>query len=122
MASFIDALDVGRVAAVALTSNGHAGKAYTLTGPTAFGIAEAAATIGKVTRRVIRYVDVPEAAARSAMLGAGMPEWMTDAMMELHAIDKAGYAAVVTDDVAKVTGKPARSFADYAAANAASWQ
>jgi uncharacterized protein YbjT (DUF2867 family) len=121
-ASFIDALDVGRVAAVALTSSGHGGKAYTLTGPTAFGIAEAAATIGKATGRTIRYVDVPESAAKSAMLAAGMPEWMTDAMMELHAIDKAGYAAVVTDDVAKLTGKPARTFAEYAAESAASWK
>jgi len=121
-ASFIDALDVGRVAAVALTSGGHAGKAYALTGPAAFGIAEAANAIGNATGRTIRYVDVPEAAARSSMLGAGMPEWMTDGMMELHAIDKAGYAAAVTDDVATLTGKPARSFAEYAAENAASWK
>ena len=119
--SFVDAVDVGRVAAAALTSDGHAGKAYTLTGPAALGIAEAAAIIGKVTGRVLRYVDVGEAAARGGMLGAGIPEWMTDAMMELHAIDKAGYAATVSDDVAKVTGKPARSFAEFAAANAASW-
>jgi uncharacterized protein YbjT (DUF2867 family) len=121
-ASFIDALDVGRAAAVVLTSSGHAGKAYTLTGPAAFGIAEAAATIGKVTGRPIRYVDVPESAARSAMLGAGTPAWMTDAMMELHAIAKAGYAAVVTDDVANLTGTPARTFAEYAKENAASWR
>ncbi len=47
---------------------------------------------------------------------------MTDAMMDLHAIAKAGYAAVVTDDVANLTGKPARTFADYAAENAASWR
>ena len=119
--SFIDALDVGRVAAVALTSGDHAGKAYTLTGPAAFGVDEAAATLGKVTGRAIRYVDVPEADARRGMLGAGMPEWMTDAMMELHAIDKAGYAALVTDDVAQLTGTPARTFAAYAAENAARW-
>jgi uncharacterized protein YbjT (DUF2867 family) len=121
-ASFIDALDVGRAAAVVLTSSGHAGKAYTLTGPAAFGIAEAAATIARVTGRLIRYVDVAESAARSAMLGAGTPAWMTDAMMELHAIAKAGYAAVVTDDVANLTGTPARTFAEYAKENAASWR
>ena len=122
VASFIDAVDVGRVAAVALTEPGHAGKAYTLTGPAAFGIAEAAATLGRVTGRTITYVDVPEAAARAAMLEASVPAWMADAMLELHAIDKAGYATVVTDEVARLTGAPPRSFAEFAAANAASWR
>ena len=120
--SFIDAVDIGRVAAVTLTEAGHTGKAHVLTGPEAFGIADAAAAIGKAAGRKITYVDVPEAAAKGAMLGLGMPEWMVDAMLELHAIDKAGYAAVVTDDVAKLTGKPPRSFADYVAENAAIWK
>lgn len=78
--------------------------------------------LSSVSGRNISYVDVPESAARSAMLGLGMPAWMVDAMLELHAIDKAGYAAVVTDDVAKSTGTPARSFADFAKEYAASWQ
>lgn len=119
--SFIDGRDVGRVAAVALTEAGHAGKAYTLTGPAAFGIGEAASTIARVTGRKVAYIDVPEAAAKSAMLGAGMPLWMVDAMMELHAIDKAGYAASVNDEVARITGTPARSFADFAKDHAAAW-
>lgn len=118
-ASFIDAVDVGRVAAVALTESGHAGKAYTLTGPAAFTIAEAAETLSRVAKRKITYVDVPESAARKGMLDAGVPAWMADAMLELHAIDKAGYAAVVTDDVARITGTPPRSFAAFAEANAA---
>lgn len=113
--SFIDARDIARVAAVVLTTPGHDGKAYTLTGPAVFGIGEAAATIGKATGRKITYVDVPEDAARGAMLGAGLPAWMVDAMMELHAIDKAGYAAEVNDEVARLTGTPARSFEAFAA-------
>lgn len=120
--SFIDAVDVGRVGAVALTEPGHARKAYTLTGPAAFTLREAAATLSKVTGRTITYVDVPEAAAKSAMVGHGMPGWMVDAMMELHAIDKAGYAAVVTDDVANVTGSAPRSFESFATDNAARWK
>jgi uncharacterized protein YbjT (DUF2867 family) len=119
--SFIDGRDVGRVAALALVEDGHAGKAYTLTGPAAFSIKEAAATIAKVSGRKISYVDVPEAAAKGAMLGAGMPEWMADGMMELHGIDKAGYASLVNDEVAKLTGTPARSFEDFAKEHAARW-
>jgi uncharacterized protein YbjT (DUF2867 family) len=120
--SFIAAGDVGRVAAEALTKPEHEGKAYTLTGPAAFTIAEAARVIGEVTGRAIRYVDVPEAAAEKAMLDQGMPGWMVSAMMELHGIDKAGYAAVVTDAVQTITGQPPVSFPSFAQKHAARWK
>ncbi|MFY0526230.1 hypothetical protein ACN28I_24880 [Archangium gephyra] len=58
-------------------------------------------------------MDVPEAAANKAMLDMGMPAWMVDAMMDLHGIDKAGYAAEVMDAV---------SFAQFARQHAASWK
>ena len=119
--SFIDGRDVARVAALALTTDGHEGKAYTLTGPAAFTIAEAAATIGEVTGRTVRYVDVPEQAARDAMLGLGMPAFAVDAMMELHAIDKAGHAAAVTPEVERLTGTAPRSFRAFAEAHRARW-
>jgi len=51
-----------------------------------------------------------------------MPAWMVDGMMELHAIDKAGYAAQVTDTVQKVTGRAPVSFAQFAKQNAAAWK
>ncbi len=120
--SFIDARDVGAVAAAVLTSGGHEQKAYVPTGPEAFTIAQAASTISEVTGRTIKYVDVPEAAAKKAMLDMGIPAWMVDAMSELHAIDKAGYATQVTDDVKTLTGRAPRSFRDFAKDNAAKWK
>jgi uncharacterized protein YbjT (DUF2867 family) len=120
--SFIAGSDVAAVAAAALTSAGHENKAYTLTGPEAFTIAQAAATLGEVSGRKVHYVDVPEAAAHKGMLDLGMPAWMVDAMMELHGIDKAGYAAQVTDSVQKVTGRAPVSFAQFAQQNAARWK
>lgn len=122
--SFVDGRDVGACIASALAASGteHHGKAYVPTGPAAITIADAAATIGKVTGRATKYVDVPEDAAKKAMLGMGMPAWMVDAMMELHGIDKAGYAALVTGDVQKLTGKAPRSFEDFARDNAAKWR
>jgi uncharacterized protein YbjT (DUF2867 family) len=120
--SFIAGADIAAVAAAALTSGGHENKAYTLTGPEAFTIAQAAATIGEVTGRKLQFVDVPEQAAHKAMLDAGMPAWMVDAMMELHGINKAGYATQVTDAVQKVTGHAPTSFAQFAQQNAARWK
>ncbi|MFO0761531.1 MAG: SDR family oxidoreductase [Byssovorax sp.] len=120
--SFVAGADIGAVAAEALTKDGHAGKAYTLTGPSALTIGDAARTISEVSGRAVRYVDVPEDAARQAMLGMGMPAWMVDGMMELHAIDKAGYAAVVTDAVKTVTGRDATPFPAFAQKHAARWK
>ena len=120
--SFIAGGDIAEIASIALTSSVHEGEAYELTGPAAIGITHAAATIGEVSGRTVQYVDVPEAAARKAMLDFGAPAWMTDAMMELHAIDKAGYAAATNDTFEKLAGRPPTSFADFARKNAAAWK
>jgi uncharacterized protein YbjT (DUF2867 family) len=120
--SFIAGSDIAEVAVLALTSGGHENKAYELTGPEAFTITQAAATLSEVSGRKVHYVDVPEAAARKAMLDMHMPEWMVDAMMELHGIDKAGYAAQVTDAVRAVTGHAPVSFAQFARKHAAAWK
>ncbi len=120
--SFIAGEDIGRVAAAALTDAGHENQAYTLTGPTALTIGDATKVMSEVSGRAVRYVDVPEAAAKKAMLDMGMPEWMVDGMMELHAIDKAGYAAVVTDTVKAVTGQSPLSFPAFAQKHAGRWK
>ena len=120
-ASFVDARDIGAVAAETLTQVGHEGITYDLTGPEALGIADIARILSSVAGREIRYVDVPEAAARDAMLQAQIPEWQVDALLELHAINKQGLWADVTSDVEKVTGRPATHFAHFARDHASSF-
>src|SRR5437762_7182457 len=113
-ASFVDARDIAALAAEALTSEGHDGKTYTLTGSAALGIAEVASILSEVTGSEINYVDVPESAARDGMLQAGLPQWQVDALMELHAGNKQNRWSAVTSDIEKVTGKPATSFGQFA--------
>lgn len=113
-ASFIDTRDIAAVAAEALTGNGHDGKIHTLTGPAALGIAEVAQILSKASGRDIKYVDVPESAARDGMLGAGLPPGQVDELMELHAINKQGLWSAVTSDVEEVTGRPATSSEQFA--------
>ena len=116
--SFVAPSDVGEVAAAVLTSDAHLGKVYTPTGPDAFTASEIAATLSSAWGRQIRYVDVAESAARAGMAQAGLPDWMNDAMMELHAICKAGWVGAVTNDVKTVTGRAPMSFREFAAAHA----
>ena len=113
-ASFVDARDVASVAAQALTNEAHQNKIYTLTGPAALSIDEVARALSHVAGREIRYVDVPESAARDAMLNTGMAEWQVDSLMELHAINKQSRWNTITSDVQEVTGKPAIDFREFA--------
>ena len=111
--SWVDGRDVGEAAAVALTSPGHEGKAYDLTGPEALSDAEVTALFSKATGKTITYFDVPESAAREAMAGMHTPSWLIDGFMELHGIIKNGYAAAVASDLEKVLGHTPRTFARY---------
>ena len=113
-ASFVDTRDIANVAAKALTSDGHEGKIYTLTGPATLGIAEVALILSEVAGREFKYVDVPEAAARDGMLQAGVPPWQVELVLELHAINKQNRWSAVTSDVEKVTGTPPTDFAQFA--------
>ncbi|HZE89355.1 MAG TPA: SDR family oxidoreductase [Verrucomicrobiae bacterium] len=109
----VDTRDIAAVAAVALTGPGHEGKAYDITGPEALSFADLAAKVGAATGRSVKYVDVPPAAAKQAMLGMGMKEWMADNMIAIYGGFAEGHAAAVTDIVPRVTGRPGRTFDQF---------
>jgi hypothetical protein len=48
------------------------------------------------------------------MLEFRVPEWLVDALLELHAVDKLGRKAAMTTIIQDVLGRPPRSFADFA--------
>jgi uncharacterized protein YbjT (DUF2867 family) len=120
--AFIDTRDIAAVAAKALTEPGHEGKEYTLTGPEALSYADVAQIISEASGRQIRFVDVPEAAARQGMLGAGMPEWMVNVILELNAWTKSDGGAEITTTVQEILGRPARTFREFARDYAAQWK
>ncbi|BDI29171.1 NAD(P)-dependent oxidoreductase [Capsulimonas corticalis] len=120
-ASFVDTRDIAAVAAKALTEPGHEGKIYEITGPEAISYTEIAEQLSTVTGRTISFVPVPEEAVRDGMVAAGAPEALADALVELFQLYEAGYAGRVLPTVEEITGKPARTFAQYAADYAAAF-
>jgi hypothetical protein len=62
----------------------------------------------------VSYVDVPADAFKQAMVGAGTPAAYADAYLDLIRYYRQGTAATVSDDVRHVTGKPPRSFEQFA--------
>lgn len=102
---YVDTRDIAAVGIEALTGEGHEGKVYDLTGPEALSNYEVAQQLSEVTGRQVEFVDVPEADARQAMEAQGTPEWLTNAMMELHHVYKSGYSNQTTNTVEQVTGR-----------------
>jgi uncharacterized protein YbjT (DUF2867 family) len=118
----IDPTDIGAVAVRALTTPGHEGKAYTLTGPNSMSAAQYAAALSSVLGKPVKFVDVPPEAARDTMLKTGMPPVYVDALMDLLAAMKSGKTDVVTDTVEKVTGRKAGTFEAWARRNIAAFK
>jgi uncharacterized protein YbjT (DUF2867 family) len=113
--SLVDVRDIAAVAVAALTEPGHQGKAYDVTGPESLSMAELAGKLSAAAGKAVRYVDVPPAAARAAMIGMGLPEWMADGLVELYAEFAAGKYAAVSSVVRQATGTPGRTFDTFAA-------
>ena len=118
----IDPRDIASVAAKCLTEPGHEGKTYDLTGPEALSMQEQAKILGDAIGKPVKYVDVPDAAAKDSMLGMGMPPIMVDAMLEFTNLVRSGGAAFVSDAVKTVTGKPGRTWAAWCKENAAAFK
>jgi uncharacterized protein YbjT (DUF2867 family) len=112
--SWIDPRDVGAVAAKVITTPGHAGKIYTLTGGEPIDVNTAVRFISEAVGRNISFVDVPESAARDSMKKASMPDWAVQSMMELFSIWKNNHAAMSTMDVEMLLGRKPLGFQQFA--------
>ena len=110
----IDVRDIADVALKVLTSEGHEGKTYILTGPASISFHEVANGLSKAIGKEVTYVDVPSEAARESIVGMGVPEWIADGYIELFEGFSEGYADSTTPHVEQLTGHPARSFENFA--------
>jgi len=119
--ALIDERDIAAVAVRALTGDGHDGARYLLSGPAVLTQAEQLAAIGQALGRELHWEDLPRQAALEALAAA----WGDPAFAET-ALDAwewfVDHPETVTSVVQDVTGAPARSFADWAAANAAAFR
>jgi uncharacterized protein YbjT (DUF2867 family) len=112
--SAIDVRDIAAVAVAALSEEGHEGKTYDLTGPEALSHGEMAEKLSGVLGRRIDFVDVPPEAMRETLISVGLPVWQADGLIEDYAHYSRGEASEVATGVQDATGKPPRSFDDFA--------
>ncbi|MFI0897504.1 SDR family oxidoreductase [Streptomyces sp. NPDC020983] len=115
----IDPADIAAVAALVLTTGGHEGKVYELTGAELFTVAEQAAVISATIGRTItaRPVGTPEEAV-AARFPNGAPPALAEAVVEgfrLMREDTEGYR---TGTVEELLGRGPATFADWCARHA----
>lgn len=107
--AMIDARDVGEVAAVVLTTEGHAGQTYRLTGPELIDFYEVAARMSAVLDRPLSYVAQSPEAFREVLGQFIQSAWQLDAVCELFAEIAAGSLEEQTSTTADLLGRPAVS-------------
>jgi uncharacterized protein YbjT (DUF2867 family) len=119
--SFIDAADIGRVAAVALTADQAPAPLLELTGPEPLTWFEVAQLMSDVLGREIAHVPTPTDALAQGMRALGRPEWLVGHVVELAVLTSEPKAAEVTDTVEDVTGRPPRSLTEFLTDNASAF-
>ncbi len=114
--AMVDPADIAAVAAAALTTAGHDGRVYTVSGPQALRPADRARILGEVLGRDLRFEGQPDDEARTEM-SASMPAEYVDAFFDFY-VQGTLDESQPTPDVAEVTGRPPRTFRQWAQAHA----
>jgi uncharacterized protein YbjT (DUF2867 family) len=110
----VDERDIAAVAVHALCEDRSTGADYVLTGPESLSQLEQVSTIGRVIGRSLKIEEIsPEGARRELHL----PAMLLDAWAAAI-----GQPAFVTSTVAEITGRPARTFLDWATDHAAEFR
>ncbi|NDL58283.1 NAD(P)H-binding protein [Phytoactinopolyspora mesophila] len=115
--SLVHEADLAAVAVLALLDDQHVGQAYALTGPELVSQADQVHIIGEAVGRTVRWEELSREEAHEQLLA----EWGDPGFVQ-GALD--AWAAMVdspepvTTTVERVTGKPARTFRQWAADHA----
>lgn len=112
--------DIAAVAACALTQDGHTGQNYRVTGPEALTPAERSGVLSEVIGRPIRHIQLTEEQERERLATHGFGDDYVEFGIHL-AINPPEAAGQVLDTVPRITGRPSRTFTQWAHENATAW-
>jgi NAD(P)H dehydrogenase (quinone) len=128
--AFVSKKDCVAVAATVLTTPGHEGAVYEITGPELLSFRDAAALAAEIGGRPIEYVVVSHEEKQASFDAMGIPRkyvegvlhaqsgpWASDEMMSYERALGEGYFAVCSHHVQMITGRPALSLRDVFIAN-----
>jgi NAD(P)H dehydrogenase (quinone) len=117
----VAAHDVADVIATILADPAaHIGKVYELTGPRSEDLTAMAAEYSQALGRPVRYVDVPyQHWVDQDLRPLGLPDHLFDHLATMARLHAEGRYDRVTQDIEKITGRPASSVGEFVKANPA---
>ncbi|HWE64902.1 MAG TPA: SDR family oxidoreductase [Chloroflexota bacterium] len=115
--AWIDPHDIAAVATRVLTEDGHAGRAYLLSGPQALSPREQAAILAAALGTAIEFIDLPPAQVRAAMIAQGMPPARADVVLSARESSAMSLGKTVFPTVEQITGRPPHTYAEWVAAH-----
>jgi NAD(P)H dehydrogenase (quinone) len=120
--AFISKRDCVESAVAVLTTPGHEGAVYEITGPELLTFGDCARIAAEVTGKPIRFVNVSHEAMQARFDAAGVPRrhvegtvhqaagaWGSEEMMSYERGIREGYFAIASHHVKLLTGRPART-------------
>lgn len=115
--SFISRRDCAATAAAVLTTEGHQGMSYDVTGPAAITYDELAAAAAAATGHPVRFTRATDQEIREGLAQAGVPEMFAEMFVGWGPAVQRGYYSDVTDVVERLTGTPPASVVDVLTAH-----
>ncbi|HLL53178.1 MAG TPA: SDR family oxidoreductase [Myxococcaceae bacterium] len=112
--AMVDARDIAAVAVKVLTTPGHEGKTYVITGPEGLSMDEVAQKLSAVLGKPVKYVDISGEQFKQALTGAGVPEWMASDLMNMNLFFGSGAAGTPDPSAQQITGASGRTFDAFA--------
>lgn len=110
----ISSADVARAVSVILDNPApHIGKIYNLTGFESADLEHYAGAFSEALGRTIRYRDIPASTWADALRKAGVPEHLLKHLLVMADLHKQGRYDRMTDDLARLTGRPATKVQDF---------
>lgn len=115
--SLVHEADIAAVAVTALLEDGHAGRAYNLTGPQALSPTDRVALLGQTLGRRIGFAHITHEQAVERLTATGVPREDAEYVIGWYA-EPDERATTVDDTVTNLTGRPARTFDQWVTENA----
>jgi uncharacterized protein YbjT (DUF2867 family) len=111
--AFIDARDIGRVAAAAFTQPGHQRKAYTLSGEHTYTYRQVAERMTEILGKPIRYTRPSEKEYLAELAAHGAPQDYLDVQKMIYRVVRWNISAIPNNSIRKLTGTPATTLDQF---------
>jgi NAD(P)H dehydrogenase (quinone) len=109
--SYVSRADCAAAAAVVLAEDGHANKAYDITGPEALSGADLAAIASELSGKTVEAAPVDDETYVGILVEyAGLPEPVAQFLASFGRAAREGQLATVSDEFEQLTGRPPQRF------------